>query len=76
MGVKAAALLIQKLQNKKPKKPKKIEIMPKLMIRHSACSINESTSADEMSIIRMSDHTSTKEKTNENHTTGANSRKA
>ncbi|NOU96596.1 LacI family DNA-binding transcriptional regulator [Paenibacillus sp. LMG 31456] len=76
MGVKAASLLIQKLQNKKPRKPKKIEIMPKLMIRHSATQLNQSRKADELPVVKLSDHTLTKEKSNENHQTGANSRKA
>lgn len=36
MGSKAAAMLIRKIQSGKPAKPKKIEVMPKLMIRQSA----------------------------------------
>ncbi|TVY06544.1 LacI family DNA-binding transcriptional regulator [Paenibacillus cremeus] len=36
MGVKAASLLLQKLQVKKSKKPKTVQVMPKLMIRNSA----------------------------------------
>jgi DNA-binding LacI/PurR family transcriptional regulator len=76
MGVKAASLLIQKLQNKKPRKPKKIEIMPKLMIRHSASAINENMETDESLIVKISDHTSVKGNVNEDNTTGINSRKA
>jgi DNA-binding LacI/PurR family transcriptional regulator len=41
MGVKAASLLIQQLRSTKPKKAKKFEIMPQLMIRHSASPMNE-----------------------------------
>ncbi|TDF95951.1 LacI family DNA-binding transcriptional regulator [Paenibacillus piri] len=76
MGVKAASLLIQKLQSKKPKKPKKIEIMPKLIIRHSAAELHPKQSADEASVVQLTDHSAAKEKTNENHSTGINSRKA
>lgn len=75
MGVKAAALLIKKLQNKKTRKPKKIEIMPKLVIRHSASPIN-ATETEERLIVKISDHPTAKGKSHENHTTGINSRKA
>jgi DNA-binding LacI/PurR family transcriptional regulator len=76
MGVKAASLLIQKLQNKKAKKPKTIEIMPKLVIRHSATRLQMSKVVDEASVLKISDHSVVKGKANENHSAGTNSRKA